>query len=66
MGIHHKENGGRGILFRVDHLRWIDDGAVEVDGGFYEASRDSSNTLYQVERRGGAWVVVSDRTYGAG
>jgi hypothetical protein len=45
MGIHHKEKGGRGILFRVDHLRWIDDGAVEVDGGFYEASRDSSNTL---------------------
>jgi hypothetical protein len=66
MGIHDKEKGGRGILFRVNSLRWIDDGAVEVDGGHYESSRNASFTLYQVERRSGAWVVVSDRTYGAG
>lgn len=65
MGIHDKENGDRGILFRVNSLRWIDDCAVEVDGGHYESSRDASDTLYQVERRSGAWVVVSHRTYGS-
>ncbi len=64
-GIRDRVTGGRGVLFHVNRLRWIDDKAVEVDGGHYECSLGASDALYQVERRSGAWVVVSRRTYGS-
>ena len=60
MGVKHREKPGRGILFHLADVRWIDDHKVEVDGGYYRASRASSGNTYQVERQDGRWVVVKD------
>lgn len=57
-GVRHKLKGGRGILFLLTSIRWIDDNTVEVDGGCHSGCK-SENT-YRAERRGGVWVVVSD------
>ncbi len=60
-GVSHEEHGGRGLIFRIEHIRWIDGHTVEVDGGYYEARRSSSGNTYKVERRRGRWVVTDDR-----
>jgi hypothetical protein len=57
-GVHHKQTGGRGILFFLTNIRWIDDNTVEVDGGY--RSGCVSDDTYRAERRDGMWVVVND------
>ncbi len=59
-GVKHKQKGGQGIILRLESVRWIDDNTVEVDGGYYEASRSASGNTYRAERRDGGWIVVSD------
>jgi hypothetical protein len=56
--VRHKQKGGRGILFFLTNIRWIDDSTVEVDGGSHSGC-ESENT-YRAERRDGVWVVVRD------
>jgi hypothetical protein len=63
-GVSHIHKGGKGIIFRLERIRWIDHDTVRVDGGYYRASRSASENTYQAERRDGKWVVVSDTLHG--
>lgn len=56
----HEQKGGRGIILRLEAIRWIDGDTVEVDGGYYEANRSASGNTYRAERLGGKWAVTSD------
>jgi hypothetical protein len=62
-GVTLKYLGGRGIIFRLDHVRWIDDETVDVDGGYYVSSRGSSGNTYRAKLQGGRWVVVNDEQH---
>lgn len=60
-GVKHRERGGRGLIFRISSIDWVDEEEAVVEGGYYEAPLSSSGNTYQVERRDGRWVVISDR-----
>ena len=57
-GVKHKELGGRGLIFRISSIKWLDPNTAEVEGGYYEAGLSSSGNVYRVERRGGPWFVT--------
>jgi hypothetical protein len=60
-GVSHKERGERGLIFRIEGIRWISDDSVEVKCGYYEGGLSDSGNTYQVERRNGKWVVTDDK-----
>lgn len=60
-GVRHEEDGGKGLVFRIEALRWLDADTAEVEGGYFEASLSASGNTHRVERRRGRWVVVDDR-----
>ena len=62
-GVTLKYLGGRGIIFRLDQVRWIDGETVDVDGGYYVSSRGSSGNTYRAKLQGGRWVVVKDERH---
>jgi len=59
-GVKHKESGGRGLIFRISSIKWLDANTAEVEGGYYEAGLSSSGNVYRVERRSGKWSVTKD------
>ena len=59
-GVRHKELGGRGLIFRISSIKWLDANTAEVDGGYYEAGLSASGNIYRVERRVGKWFVARD------
>ena len=59
-GVSHKTLGGKGLIFHIDDITWLDDNTADVDGGYYEAGLSSSGNTYRVERRDGKWVVIKD------
>jgi len=63
-GVRHREKEGKGIIFYVSRIIWIDDHTIEVDGGHTYASRNASENTYRVEHKNGAWSVVSARLTG--
>ena len=60
-GVKHKELGGRGLIFGVTHVAWLDDSTAEVEGGYYEAGLSASGNTYRVKRTNGVWKVTDDR-----
>jgi hypothetical protein len=62
-GVHRPRRAEHGIIFGLTAIQWIDEDTVEVDGGYYEASRSASKDTYRVERKDGKWVVVSDKLH---
>ena len=59
-GVKHKDLGGRGLIFNITQIAWLDANTAEVDGGYYEAGLSSSGNTYRVERRDGKWVVTKN------
>jgi hypothetical protein len=57
-GVTHQERGERGVLLKVETIRWIDSRTVEVDGGYFEGGASASGATYRVESRGEVWNVV--------
>jgi hypothetical protein len=53
-----RETGLSGLIFRVDEIRWLGEDAVEVDGGYEEASESGSGNTYHVTRGEEDWQVV--------
>jgi hypothetical protein len=60
-GVKHRERGGRGLIFRIWSLRWVDDDTAIAEGGYFEGNLSASGNTYRVERRGGQWTVTADR-----
>ncbi|HYV20991.1 MAG TPA: hypothetical protein VFC25_18400 [Verrucomicrobiae bacterium] len=59
-GATDKKTGKRGLIFRVESLRWISDSEAEVVGGYYEGGLSASGNVYRVKSEGGKWVVKSE------
>ncbi|MCC6699545.1 MAG: hypothetical protein IT365_28220 [Candidatus Hydrogenedentes bacterium] len=57
-GVSHKIRGGKGYLFEIQALRWVDDKTVEVDVRFYEDGRSASGSTYRLESKKGKWAVA--------
>jgi len=51
---------GKGLLFRIDRIVWLDRDTVEAEGGYYEGNLSSSGNTYRLRREGGTWKVISD------
>ena len=60
-GVKHKDLGGRGLIFRITSIAWLDQDTAEVEGGYYEAGLSASGNTYRVKRANGAWKVIDDR-----
>jgi hypothetical protein len=35
-GVAHEALGGRGLIFRIETIAWLDEDTAEVEGGYYE------------------------------
>lgn len=62
-GVTHKDLGGRGLIFNITQIAWLDANTAEVDGGYYEAGLSASGNTYRVERRDGKWVVTKNEMH---
>jgi hypothetical protein len=51
---------GKGLKFRINEIKWIDNNTVEMSGGYYEHGKSSSRNLYRVVRKAGKWRVEKD------
>jgi hypothetical protein len=60
-GVKHKDRGGRGLIFSVTSIAWLDGDTAEVEGGYYEGGLSASGNTYRVQRVDGAWKVTGDR-----
>ena len=60
-GIFDKENGFRGLIFRIDSIKQISSNEVEVKGGYYENGLSASGNTYTVRRIKDKWVVTQDK-----
>ncbi|RMG51792.1 MAG: hypothetical protein D6723_10040 [Acidobacteria bacterium] len=60
-GVIDKATGGKGLIFWIATIRWVNDEEVEVEGGYYEAGTSASGNLYRVVREHGRWVVKQDK-----
>ena len=56
-GVRHRRTGGRGIVFRITRVSWLNDELAEVQGGYYEGNLSASQGLYRVVWQGDRWVV---------
>jgi|GEM_PF-3594813 len=59
-GVFDKVTGTRGLLFWIDSMSEINDGKVEVRGGYFEAGLSASGNVYTLEQTNGVWKVVKD------
>jgi hypothetical protein len=59
-GVKHKDLGGRGLVFRILSIAWLDEDTAEVRGGYYEGVLSASGNTYTVKREKGAWRVTGD------
>jgi len=60
-GVKHKEQRGRGLIFRVTQVLWLDKDTADVEGGYYEAGLSASGNTYRMKRAGSLWKVTDDR-----
>ncbi len=56
-----KESGLPGLIFWIAEIRWLDDGNVEVDCGYDEASESAAGSVYYLHKVDGRWEVVEER-----
>lgn len=59
-GVVDRETGERGMIFRVDAIRWIDETKCEVEGGYWADGLAADGNVYQVELKDGIWTVVGE------
>ena len=59
-GVIDKTTKARGLVFRIDAVKYADKDHATVNGGYYEAGLSASGNVYTLERQKGAWVVVKD------
>ena len=62
-GVQDKQTGEPGLIFHLGGIRWISDDAVEVDGGYYEASESAAGNTYYLAKQNGKWLVERDEMH---
>ncbi len=60
-GVFHKKDHGRGIIFFVNDITWIDDNTVELEFGNYVASLGARGIYVRVEYINGQWTVTESK-----
>ncbi|MHC4705671.1 MAG: hypothetical protein ACYS8I_01110 [Planctomycetota bacterium] len=51
---------GKGLLFNIDSIEWLDKRTVEAEGGYYGGPLTGAGHTYRLRRHGGKWKVISD------
>ena len=59
-GVVDKTTKARGLMFRIDAVKFTDKDHATVNGGYFEAGLSASGNVYTLERMKGAWTVVKD------
>ena len=59
-GMVEDDGGARGLIFRVDSIRWIGRDTAVIEGGYFEAGLSASGNIYELVKEGKRWVVKSD------
>jgi hypothetical protein len=59
--VEDRKTGERGLIFRIQSIKWISNTKVEARGGYYEDGLSASGNIYTVVERKGKWVVVKDK-----
>lgn len=61
-GVTEQPSGDRpGLVFRIEAIRKVGPGRVDVDAGYYEAGLSASGETLEMVREGQAWKVTADR-----
>jgi len=55
-----KYRRGRGLLFRVGEIKYIDADAVEIYGGYDEGNMSAGGYRYKLSKKQGKWMVVEE------
>lgn len=42
-------------------VSWKSDTSIAITGGYFDAAESGSGHVYQLEKRGGKWLVIKDR-----
>jgi hypothetical protein len=53
-----KATGEKGIVFRVDKVKWDGANSAEVDGGYFCNGLCASGQTFKVQRKNGIWTVT--------
>jgi len=59
-GMIDKETGMQGRILHIDSLEWASDDEVLIEGGYYENPLSAAGTTYEVEWKGGRWIVTGE------
>jgi hypothetical protein len=59
-GVRDVRTRAKGLVFRIEKIKWVGRDEVEVYGGYFEGGLSSSGSRYRVKRENGRWVVKAD------
>jgi len=62
-GVRDKDTGGKGLIFRVGGIKWVNETEAEVNGGYYEGGLSASGNTYFLKKQDGKWVVTRDEMH---
>jgi hypothetical protein len=62
-GVSDKKTGEKGLIFRVESMKWKSDTEVDVKGGYYEAGLSGSGNTYTLKKGKGKWNVINDKMH---
>jgi hypothetical protein len=58
-----KTTGERGIIFRVEKIKWLGSNFVEAEGGYVCGGLCASGQTFKVHRKHGAWEVIGSTVH---
>jgi putative hemolysin len=56
-GVIDRETGEPALVFRVESVKWVNNQAVVVEGGYNSNLLSASGNVYELTREEGKWVV---------
>lgn len=57
-GVTDKKTGRRGLIFRLYGVKWISTDEADLEGGWYEAGKESWINTYTLRKSNGKWKVT--------
>jgi hypothetical protein len=58
-----KTTRDRGIVFRVETIKWLGANSAEVDGGYFCSGLCASGQTFKVHRKQGVWTVTGSKMH---
>ncbi len=56
-----RKTGEKGVILRVESIKWISAIEVEVQGGYSQSGLSASGNIYTVKKKNGKWSVAHDK-----